>query len=91
MSTRIQCSRTSESNPPGIVLKTFGGGIGDKILGVALIGGTNGSAGGFVFGVLFITLGITTLFLGGFGRKQWSDMPPASQRIARTGAVNLLR
>jgi hypothetical protein len=73
--------------PPRIVLKTFGGGVGNIILGVALIGSTGGSAGGIVFGVLFIILGVMTLILGGFGRKPWDDMPPASRRIAGTGAV----
>lgn len=73
--------------PPKIVLKTFGGGVGNIILGVALIGSSNGSAGGVVFGVLFMILGVTTLILGRFGRKPWFDMSPASQRIAGTGAV----
>ena len=72
--------------PPGIALKTFGGGVGNIILGIALIGGGH-SGGAIVFGVLFIILGITTWILGGFGRKPWFDMSPASRRIAGTGAV----
>jgi len=77
---------TPRTPPPGIVLKTFGGGAGDIILGIALIGG-GGSAGATVFGVLFIILGITTWILGGFGRRPWDDIPPAGRGIAGTGAV----
>jgi hypothetical protein len=72
--------------PPGIVLKTFGGGVGNIILGIALIGGGH-SAGAIVFGVLFIILGVTTWILGGFGRKAWDEIPPAGRAIAGTGAV----
>jgi hypothetical protein len=72
--------------PPGIVLKTFGGGIGDILLGVSLIGAIH-NAGAIIFGVLFIILGIATLILGGFGRKPWFDMSPGSRGIAGTGAV----
>jgi len=82
-----EAARQDRKPPPGIVLKTFGGGIGNIILGVALIGSGNGSAGGIVFGVLFIALGVTTLILGGFGRKPWFDMSPVNRRIAGTGAV----
>ena len=69
-----------------MVLKTFGGGIGDIILGAALIGGVH-SGGAIAFGVLFVILGVTTLILGGFGHKPWDEMPPASRAIAGTGAV----
>jgi hypothetical protein len=72
--------------PPGIVLKTFGGGAGNILLGVALIGGGH-SAGAAVFGVLFILLGVATWILGGFGRRPWDEMPPAHRAIAGTGAV----
>ena len=72
--------------PPGIVLKTLGGGTGNIILGVALIGGGH-SAGSIVFGVLFILLGVATWILGGFGRRPWDEMPPASRAVAGTGAV----
>ena len=72
--------------PPGIVLKTFGGGVGDIILGIALIGGVHG-AGAIVFGVLFIILGVTTLILGGFGHRPWDEIQPAGRAIAGTGAV----
>lgn len=78
--------REHRKSPPGIVLKTFGGGVGNILLGVALIGGGH-SGGAVIFGVLFIILGVTTWSLGGFGRKPWSDMSPASRRIAGTGAV----
>jgi hypothetical protein len=87
MSTPDTMQQEIKNQPPGIVLKTFGGGIGNLILGVALIGSTNGSAGGIIFGILFIILGVTTLIIGGFGRKPWFDMSPASRRIAGTGAV----
>jgi hypothetical protein len=72
--------------PPGIVLKTFGGGAGNILLGISLIGGVH-SGGTTVFGVLFIILGITTWILGGFGHRPWDKMSPASQRVAGTGAV----
>ena len=78
--------REHSKPPPGIVLKTFGGGAGNILLGIALIGGVH-SGGAIVFGVLFIILGVTTWILGGFGHKPWDQMPPASQRIAGTGAV----
>jgi hypothetical protein len=72
--------------PPGIVLKTFGGGLGCILLGVATIGGLHSGAA-IVFGVLFIILGVATLIFGGFGRTPWFDMSPAGRRIAGTGAV----
>lgn len=72
--------------PPGIVLKTFGGGIGNILLGVSLIGGLH-TGPAIAFAVLFIILGIATLILGGFGRKPWDQMTPAGHWIAGTGAV----
>lgn len=87
MSTPDSVPEEIRKPPPGIVLKTFGGGTGDILLGIGLIGGTNGSPGGIIFGVLFIILGAATLILGGFGRKPWFEMSPASRRIAGTGAV----
>jgi hypothetical protein len=86
MSVPEAIQQENRKPPPGIVLKTFGGGIGNVLLGVALIGGIH-SGGAIVFGVLFILLGITTLILGGFGHKPWYNMSPASRRIAGTGAV----
>jgi hypothetical protein len=78
--------REDSKSPPGIVLKTFGGGVGNILLGVSLIGGVH-NGGAIVFGVLFIILGVATWILGGFGRRPWDRMSPASRRIAGTGAV----
>lgn len=77
---------TSVMKPPGIVLKTFGGGVGNIILGIALIGGVH-SPGAIVFGVLFIILGVTTWILGGFGRRPWDEIQPAGRAIAGIGTV----
>lgn len=66
------------------------GGIGDSVLGVALIGGGH-SAAAAVFGVLFIALGIATLILTGFGGKNWytawNKMSAPRRAIAGTGSV----
>jgi hypothetical protein len=86
MSTPDVMQQEQRSLPPAIVLKTFGGGVGSILLGVSTIGGLHSGAA-IVFGVLFIILGVATLILGGFGRKPWFDMSPASRRIAGTGAV----
>jgi len=83
MSTPDVMQQEQRRLPPGIVLKTFGGGFGCILLGVSTIGGLRSGAA-IVFGVLFIILGVATWILG---RKPWSDMSPASRRIAGTGAV----
>jgi hypothetical protein len=68
------------------------GGAGDIALGISLIVGAH-NAGGIVFGVLFIMLGVATWILTRFGSKldggqwysAWNSMPTASRIIAGTG------
>ena len=64
------------------------------MLGISLIGGIH-SAGGIVFGVLFIMLGIATWILTHFGSGEdgrqwysaWNTMPTVGRTTAGTGSV----
>jgi hypothetical protein len=70
------------------------GGAGDIVLGISLIGGVH-SAGGIVFGILFIMLGIATWIFTRFGSGEngrqwysaWNTMPTVGRVVAGTGSV----
>jgi Double zinc ribbon len=73
------------------------GGVGDIVLGIALIGGGH-SAGAIIFGILFIALGIATWVLTKFGVRgyeefgdnwysAWNSMSTTERAIAGTGSV----
>jgi hypothetical protein len=77
------------------------GGGGDVLLGISLIV-IGGNAGGIIFGLLFIILGIATWIFTNFGRGRgpsqpskdkgdwylaWNSMTPTGRGIASTGSV----
>jgi hypothetical protein len=77
------------------------GGGGDILLGICLIVGVH-DAGGIIFGLLFIMLGIATWIFTNFGRGRgpsnpkkdngdwylaWNSMTPTGRGIASTGSV----
>jgi len=74
------------------------GGFGDIVLGICLIAATH-NAGGIIFGVLLIILGIATWSLTGFGVRgknefggedwysAWNAMSTTGRAVAGVGSV----
>jgi hypothetical protein len=61
-------------------------GIGNLLLGAGCIFGAGG-AGGVVFGILFILLGIATWIITKFGAIPWHDLSGVPLVLASTGAI----
>ncbi len=62
-------------------------GVGNAVLALYFIFGSQSGAFGVIIGILIIALGLATWIISRLGTREWYSIPPNARIIAATGAI----